>query len=450
MTEDIRFLPESDSAGAEPRPVTIDGADEADPEVILAAVARPPVRVEAAKPTPPEAPPEPPRRALPIRVAVWLASVAEWCFGLVCMMVGLAFLASIPILQFISLGYLLEASGRVTRSGRLRDGFIGIRPAARIGGAIAGGWGLLLPARITADMAYSAQLIQFDGQLYRNWRFGSIVLSVILVVHIVTVLCAGGRLRYYLWPLYTPFALPVQWFRGRRLSTWLPPAILLSQIRRGKVFERARDATWDFAARLQIPYFFWLGLRGFAGAVTWLFIPILLLMGSSLLPPGPAFLSGLLGAMLFSVLLLYLPFLQAHFAAERSMVAMFDVPAVRDMFKRAPIAFWTALLVTLVFALPLYLLKIELTPQEVVWLPSLAFVAFIFPSRLLTGWALGRAVRRREPRHGLWRWVFSWGMLPLTGAYVLIAYATQFLSWYGTWSLLEQHAFLTPAPFFSQ
>ena len=79
-------------------------------------------------------------------------------------------------------------------------------------------------------------------------------------------------------------------------------------------------------------------------------------------------------------------------------------------FRRAPWAFAFAFVVTLLFALPLYLLKIEIVPAEAAWLPRLVFIAFIFPARLLTGWAMGRARRRDEPRHWFFRWT---GRLPL-------------------------------------
>ena len=60
------------------------------------------------------------------------------CLGAASLVVGLSALAAIPVAQFLSLGYLLEASGRVARSGRLRDGWIGVRRAARVGGIVAG------------------------------------------------------------------------------------------------------------------------------------------------------------------------------------------------------------------------------------------------------------------------------------------------------------------------
>jgi len=117
------------------------------------------------------------------------------------------------------------------------------------------------------------------------------------------------------------------------------------------------------------------------------------------------------------------------------------------MFRRAPIAFWFALLITLLSALPLYLLKIELTPPEVTWLPSLVFVMFIIPARFLTGWAVGRARRHERPRFFLFRWMSRLAALPVLATYVFIVYFTQYVSWYGVWSLYEQHAFLVPVPF---
>ena len=221
-------------------------------------------------------------------------------------------------------------------------------------------------------------------------------------------------------------------------------------IRRGK-YVAARDAVWNFVASLHLPFYFWLGLRGFAGAVAWLFFPILLYIGATELPGGLAILSGLLGGLLLMVTLVPLPFLQTHFAAERRFMAMFEVHRPLKMFLQAPIACWFALFVTLLFALPLYLLKVELLPREAAWLPSLVFVAFIFPARLITGWAVGRARKSNEIQVSPFR-VVSWLgaatlTVPVVGLYTLIVFFTRYTSWYGVWSSFEQHAFLVPVPF---
>jgi hypothetical protein len=153
------------------------------------------------------------------------------------------------------------------------------------------------------------------------------------------------------------------------------------------------------------------------------------------------------GGALLAVVLVRLPFLQARFAAENRLAAMFEVRKLRLAFGRAPVAFLIALAFTLLLALPLYLLKIEIVPREAEWLPSVLFVVSIFPARLASGWALARSSRRFAPRLWLVRWASRLAMLPLVAFYVLLAYFTQYLSWYGVWSLYEQHAFLVPAPF---
>ena len=89
-----------------------------------------------------------------------------------------------------------------------------------------------------------------------------------------------------------------------------------------------------------------------------------------------------------------------------------------------------ALATTLILALPLYLLKAELIPREAAWLPSLVFVLSIFPSRLLAGWAIGRAERRPEPRFFLFRWLARLGALPVVAIYVFVVYLTQYVSWF--------------------
>jgi hypothetical protein len=135
-------------------------------------------------------------------------------------------------------------------------------------------------------------------------------------------------------------------------------------------------------------------------------------------------------------------------AATNRLMAVFDWRATRREFARAPWAFAFSFVITLLFALPLYLLKIEIVPREAAWLPSLVFIIFILPARLLTGWALSRAARRQQPRHWFFRWTGRLPFLPAALFYVLIVFFTQYTSWNGAWSLYEQHAFLVPVPFF--
>jgi len=360
------------------------------------------------------------------RTFLWVGSMLDWLFGFVALIFGLAALSSIPVLNFFSLGYLLEASGRVaTHRGKISAGFVGVRKAAVLGRIVIGAWLFILPVRFIASMWRDAELIAPGSGTASAWRIALVFFTVVAVMHIVWACIRGGKLRHFLWPA------PLRFLR------WVG--------RRG-TYTSMRDSSLDYLVSLRLPHYFWLGARGFAGAVAWLIVPVGILIAAGQLPPGGNAIISLFGAALLMFVVLYLPFLQTHFARENRFSALFELKTVRHMFQRAPIAFWIALFTTLLFAIPLYLLKIQLTPREVAWLPSLLFVIFIFPARLLSGWAVGRAVRREENRHGIFRWAGRLAAVPVVATYALIVFITQYLSWHGSLSLLEQHAFLVPAP----
>lgn len=369
------------------------------------------------------------RRAAPkarFRPVRSLFSGVEWLFGLACVLVGLAFLSAVPILQFLCLGYLLEAGARVAKSGRVRDGFIGVRTAARIGGMVLGCWLFLLPVRFVSDLAYSATIIDPTGHAAQVWRRRLFVLMVFTLIHLIAACARGGKLRYFLWPLN---------------FVWL-----IRRLLRGGYYAEARDAVWQQVVDFRLRHYFTLGVRGFVAAVAWLVVPVsLIALGRAGTPL--ATLLGFVGALLLAIVLLYLPFLQLRVAIENRLSAAWDVGSVRRAYQRAPWAFVASLIATLLFALPLYLLKIEVVPREAAWLPGVVFMLFIFPARLLTGWAMGRAARRETRRHFVFRWTGRLPMLPVAALYVLIVFFSQYTSWNGVWSLYEQHAFLVPVPF---
>jgi hypothetical protein len=398
----------------------------------------------------------------------------EWLFGLASMLVCLAVLAAVPILNFISLGYLLEASGRVANSGRLRDGFVDIGKFSRIGSLVAGTWLCLLVPRLISSLASDAWLIDPESTSARNWRIAQIGVTVVVLSHVLAAWYCGGRLRHFFWPVLAPFqlagrlvlgrvigpvarpmiaamwpALAADLYVERPLVGWFPPAILLEGLRRRRMYVEARDAVWEFVVSLRLAERFWLGLRGFVGGLLWLILPSLMLMaGTWGRGGGVAILIGYAGALALAVVVLYLPFLQTQFARQNRFLAMFEVREIRAQFNRAPLAYWFALLVTLLFALPLYLLKIEpVIPPELQWMITLFFVVFIYPARLLTGWAMGRAIAHVQPRFFVFRWLARAAVVPVVLLYVLILFFTQYTSFLGPASLLEQHAFLLPVPF---
>jgi hypothetical protein len=363
-----------------------------------------------------------------LRLVASIGSVLEWLCGALTLTVTLAVLSVIPFLNFLSLGYLLEASGRVAKTKRLRNGFIGVRKAAVFGRIVVGAWLILWPARFILSMEKDAKLIADGSGVVRGWRIAFLIFATLSIGHIVWACLRGGKMRHFLWPA------PI------RFVKWLRTSAKLESIRSGIV---------DYIAGLRIGHYFRLGALGFIGGVIWLAIPVALLIVGAFLPPAGGFCLALLGGGLLFLVALYLPFIQTHFAVENRFGAMFELGRIRQLFRQAPIAFWTALFITLLFSLPLYLLKIEFPPREIAWLPSLFFVAFIFPARLLTGWAMGRALKREQPRHFIFRWFARLSVIPVAGLYVLIVYLTQYLSWHGAFSLIEQHAFLVPSPLLS-
>ncbi len=346
----------------------------------------------------------------------------EWVFGVGALFLGLSVLASIPIGQFLVLGYLLEASGRVARTGRMRDGFIGVRPAAKLGGIAFVGSLLWLPLYLVSLQAEAAQIIDPDGRIARVWQFALVVLTTLFALHAGAALLRGGRIRSFLNPLAVPLVL-VRAFRGG-------------------LYVEARDRLWNGVVAMRIPYYFWLGVRGFAGAFLWLAFPLLLLGQGHQYP-----LAGVIGGLMLAVVVPYVAFLQVRFARLNRFRAFIEVRAVRQVFRRAPLAFTFALWVHLLFAIPLYLLKIELIPRDLVFLEGLMFLLFIFPARLLCGWAYSRGARRPEPRFWLSRWFGRFALLPVVLTYVFVVFLSQHLGWAGIGSLYEQHAFLLPVPF---
>jgi hypothetical protein len=401
-----------------------------------------------------------------------LCWTGEWLFGLVSLIGCLALAAAIPIASFVTLGYLLEASARVARSGRIRDGFIDIDKFSRIGSLVVGTWLWLWLPRFISSLATDAWLIDPDSVAARAWRVGLVICTIGVIGHILLAWYSGGRIRHFFWPFLAPVQLTARLLFGeiigpilrpaivavspalaedlyveRPLTMWFPPAILAAGLRRGHIYSEARDAVWDFIVSLRMPYYFWLGLRGFVGAFLWLILPSLMLItGTS--GGGPAtILIGYVGALAMAVVLLYLPFLQTHFACQNRLASMFEWREVRAQFRRAPIAYWLALSITLLFSLPLYLLKIEPPPRELWWTLTIFFILFIYPARLLTGWAVGRALHHTRPRFFLLRCAARFAAVPVVLFYILVLFFTQYTSFLGPASIIEQHAFLVPVPF---
>lgn len=352
-----------------------------------------------------------------------LASAFDWMFGAIALTAGLALLSATPVAQFLCLGYLLEASGRVARTGRLRAGFVGVRKASRLGSMAIGCSLCWLPLQLLSSQAVSAELIDPGGPIARRWRVVIVMCTVLFALHVAGACARGGRIRHFLVPFGNPFRI-------------------LRRLRRGGAYAAGRDAVFQFVASLRLPYYFRLGLFGFLGTMVWIALPVSLMAAGRRFAPF-----GLLGALTLGLVVMPLPFLQTRFAVDGRFRSLFALGAVRRQYLRAPWAFTFAVLLTLASSIPLFLLKIQMIPHETFWLASLVFLAFTLPARTVTGWAYGRSLRREPPRHWFFRWTGRLPLLPISAIYVLVVFLSQYTAWRGIWSLYEQHAFLLPVPF---
>jgi hypothetical protein len=372
-----------------------------------------------------ELPPFPTPWRHPLKAVGWVASLL---FGLVSLVLLLAVIAAVPILNFVALGYLLEAEGRVARTGKLRYALPLLPLAPRLGGIAFGLWFWLLVVRLVADAASDAATIAPGTALEFGWQMALLVVSIGVGAHIILALSRGGGF----WCFFRPI----------KNARWL-----VQQIEGGSYFVRAEAAVREFAAALRIPHHFWLGLRGFAGTFLWLVIPTLLFAAlQDPDKPGQVLLM-LIGGVSLMLVLTWTPFLQAHFAAENRWSTFRELGTIRELWRRAPIACFLAVVILYALSLPLYLFKVAAPPRDALWYFTLIFVATIYPAKILVAWAYARAVRKSRQSWRIIRWTLNAALVPLLAFYLFLLFFTPAIGAAGQSVLFDHHALLLPTPF---
>lgn len=351
-------------------------------------------------------------------------------FEAVSLVTLLAVTTALPLVQLIAFGYLLDVAGKLTAGETIGQAVRWRAAAGRIGLAMLATALLGLPIQLLTHYAAVAEAISPGTATAERLRVGALALTFVVMLHLSCALARGGRLVHYLWPA------PRLWLASFwRPSTWLDSADrLIAMIR-----------------SLEIPRLLWLGIRGAVGTLIWL-LPATVIIAVN--RNGTTGVAGLIGGVAFiclGIALLYLPMLQANFAAENKFRAIFAVQRVRGDFRRAPWAWLGAMLLTLVLLpIPLYLLKIEPPPAELMWLPTWFFIALMLPARIASGCALRRA-RSRPEGTSFWanasRWIVRLLMPAVVGVYLLFVYLSQYVSWDGLQTWVQQHAVLVPVPF---
>ncbi len=376
----------------------------------------------------------------PIRCSVWLVRAV---FGIGSLVLLLAILAAIPIVNVVALGYLLEVEGRVARTGKIRNGFLLLDVAPRLGAIALGVYLWLIPLRLIAHARADAQIIDPGGAVDRNLQFLSVAAWLLVSVHLALALARGGSF----WTFFRPIK-NLRWLRSRLRQRNDADEARDNPPR--DYWDDASDGIRDFVSRLQVRHHFSLGLRGFFVAFAWLVIPSAIFAAAQR-PDGPSVVFPLIGGAMLVLVFSWVPFLQARFAATNSWRAGFQLGEVRRLFASAPFAWLTTILVVYALALPVYLFKAFLLPPDALWPITLVFIASNYPARLLTGWAYARAVRRQGEGKRSW-WITRTAiripvMLAILAAFVFILYFTQFLGEHGRAELFKHHAFLLPWPY---
>lgn len=367
------------------------------------------------------------------RILLGFRHFLSCCWNGLSLVIVLAVAATVPILQFASLGYMLESASRIARGMPMSRCF----PGAAVAGSVVSSaiWiGLTwLPVWLVADLAYSAELIEPGSVRAQRMRVGTQIVAVLWVLWSAWALYRGGRWWHFLWPAPLRFVK-----RVFRLETW----------------REAEDRLWNWVASLQLFRLMKLGFYGTIASLVWLTVPALLMIIALTSPNnqapdnGPLGLIGLIGAVGMLWVLMYLPFLPIHMASEGRLFSAFDRKAIRIAFRRAPFAFLIAVVALVALSIPLYPLRIEEIPPELWWILSLFFVALIFPAKLLAGWALRRSRFREKDRHWILRWIAWVPLVAVLSFYVGFLYLAKFAVWEGSASILLQHAFLPPVPFY--
>ncbi|QDU62229.1 hypothetical protein Pan216_30960 [Planctomycetes bacterium Pan216] len=344
-------------------------------------------------------------------------------FAVLALVGMLAVVAAIPLVQILVLGYFLEASGRVARTGKFRHGLPGLPLARRFGLATLCIALLLLPATILGSLHDDALLIAPNATRTEVLGIVSGLVGLATLGHLCLALLLGA-----------------EWHRFVRPIANLREAY--RRLRERRFFRSVWENATSFVRQLHLPKLAWLGLKGFVLTLVWLVIPSAMLAAGGNRP-----IVSLLGGLAMMIVVLYVPFAQAHFAAEQRWRAIVDLRTVRYRFARAPMAFLLALVLTLLMTIPLYLMKVEMLPRDILWLPTLIFVVTILPLHLITSWAYSRGIRRERPVTWMLRWPCRLLMLPVATMYAYVVFLSQYTSWRGAMGLFEHHAFLVPAPF---
>ncbi len=363
----------------------------------------------------------------PLAASAWLIQLV---FGSICGLLLLSFAATVPGLNLFALGYLLDAEGNVARTGQWWRAMPQLPALARLGTISIGCIAWLFPVWYMADAARDAALIAPHAGTTTLRFVGLIGLAILVAIHLVIAMGCGGSAGCFFRPI-------------KNIRSFV------ADLRRGDYWERAQRAVLDFLRVMRLPQRLWIGTCGFFGTLAWLVGPSLLL--AALQDPANSLqqLLTLWGGLSLIPVLAWLPFLQARSSAENRWRGIFELGAVRELFRHAPLAWLIAIVVLYGSAVPLYFysfwMKMQLQPHRGILDLTLISVVTTYPGRMLVGWAYHRAVHRPVAWSG-WGWFVRPVLAGLLGAFIYLLFLSSITAEFGRHWLNQHHALLLPIP----
>lgn len=343
--------------------------------------------------------------------------------SIVALLAVLAVLARIPWLQFVGFGYVLAASGRVARSGRLRNGAPGLQELSHLVVLAAAALPWLATGLLTRRLAVDSYLIDPSSAARRLALYGGWFTIALIAIHLLVGLLRGAAPRN----LYQP----------RQNLKWLT-----TRLRDRSLARVLFNCVAAASATFHLPLLAWLGGFCFASSWLWLALPAWLLSNGTIHPE-----QAWAGGIMLAAIAFVLPIMQARFAAFPRWTTVFDLAGAWRCFACAPLRWTLACSIALLLPLPLYALKLYRFPVGLLWMASAIVVGVTFLIRLITGWALAGSHSGQRPRSPWIVWPCRAVLLVVATTYAAIVYYLQYVEWSGAAGLWKQHAFLLPNVF---
>ncbi len=372
-------------------------------------------------------------RRQPLQAIAWLLKAVA---GIISVIALFAVAASIPVVNLLAMGYLMEAQGRVSRSGKFRSAFYLLPAASRLVGIAIGTMLWLLPIRFLAAATRDAWLLGPNGTVAWLWTASLATASLLIASHLLLAVSCGGS--------WWSFVRPLNNIR-----------LLRTRLKSESYLHDAHLAIVEFLAAWHLPHLLWIGLIGFATAYLWLAGPAYFFTILDDLTSRIQVVGFVAGSISLTLVLLWAPFMLAHVAATGNWRAMFEPRTVLRLAGRTPFrwAVATALLLGC-SSLPLLyeaLFKIRIPPHDARWDIMVVFLVTVVPARILIGWVYHRATQReaREPSW-LWRcWQLANGLALCVGVgwYAYFLNLASVGGELGSDAIWQFHAVLLPFPF---